>query len=70
VRLEEYNRRQNDKMSQSIECPIEDLPNQEKNQYWIVYWLETGAFYIQKGDKETDQQNIWPRLEEGKLKQP
>jgi len=25
--------------------PSEDLPHQEKNQYWTVYWLEKGALY-------------------------
>jgi len=29
----------------------EDLPNQEKNQYWTDYWWETGAF-IQKWEKD------------------
>jgi len=27
--------------------PNIDLPNQEKNQYWRVYWWETGALYTQ-----------------------
>jgi len=24
---------------------MDDLPNREKNQYWTVYWQETGALY-------------------------
>jgi len=27
--------------------PNNDLPNQEKNQYWTVYWLETWALNTQ-----------------------
>jgi len=27
--------------------PSEDLPIQEKNQYWTVYWWETGALYTE-----------------------
>jgi len=29
-----------------------DLPNQEKNQYWIVYWCETWALFTQETDQE------------------
>jgi len=32
--------------------PIHDLPNQEKNRYWTVYWWETWALYAQETDQE------------------
>jgi len=31
--------------------PNSDLPNQEKNQYWTVYWWETKALYTQGMDQ-------------------
>jgi len=36
----------------------EDLPNQEKNQYWTVYWWEIGALYTKEkvgSDQENDE---------------
>jgi len=42
--------------------PSDDLANQEKNQYWTVYWFEQGALYTEGRsdqekylDKEADQ---------------
>jgi len=32
--------------------PNIDLPNQEKNQYWTVYWWEIWALYTQESDQE------------------
>jgi len=29
-----------------------DLPNQEKNPYWTVYWWETWALYKQEAVQE------------------
>jgi len=51
--------------------PSEDLPNQEKNQYWTVYWWETGPLYT-KGEKGSNQKDLIKKiadlLQEGKLK--
>jgi len=27
-----------------------DLPNQEKNQYWTIYWQKQGVNYIQNSE--------------------
>jgi len=39
-----------DLMEADSRNPSEDLPNQEKNQYWTVYWWEAGVLYT-KGRK-------------------
>jgi len=36
----------------------DDLPYDEKNQYWTVYIDREQGLYVQKGDKETDRENI------------
>jgi len=39
--------------------PSEDLSNQEKNQYWTIYWWGTGTLYA-KRKSGSDQENKGP----------
>jgi len=45
--------------------PVVDLPSQEKNQYWAVYWWGNDALYTK--DKEGSDQEISDLLEEGRI---
>jgi len=38
--------------------PNNDLPNQEKNQYWTVYWWEMGALFTQEADLTSEREVV------------
>jgi len=46
--------------------PSEDLPNQEKNLYWTVYWWEKAALYTKV--KEGSDQKGWIKKNGGPLR--
>jgi len=47
--------------------PFEDPPNQEKKQYWTVYWWGKGAFHT-KSKEGSDQIKKWRISENGLTK--
>jgi len=38
--------------------PSDDLPNQEKNQYWTPYYLNDIALYKTKSDQRQDNKGL------------